>query len=153
MSQVCTNHVEIIRDHVQKLAENGTIRPSNSEWAANCVVVKKKDGGHRVCIDYRDLNAVTLNPDSYLIPRIDDTLDAPGGAKYFCTLDLIWGYHAIELTEESKPKTAFHAPYCNPSQWEYNYMPFGLVRAPRTFQTYDGQSHTRTGVSNGVMLY
>ena len=127
-------HVEIIREHVQKLAQNGTIRPSNSEWAANCVVVKKKDGGHRVCIDYRDLNAVTLNPDSYLIPRIDDTLDALGGAKYFCTLDLIWGYHAVELTEESKPKTAFHAPYCNPSQWEYNYMPFGLVRAPRTFQ-------------------
>ena len=127
-------HVDIIREHVQKLAANGTIRPSNSEWAANCVVVKKKDGGHRVCIDYRDLNAVTLNPDSYLIPRIDDTLDALGGAKYFCTLDLIWGYHAIELTEESKPKTAFHAPYCNPSQWEYNYMPFGLVRAPRTFQ-------------------
>jgi hypothetical protein len=69
------SHVEIIRDHVKKLAETGTIRPSNSEWAANCVVVRKKDGGHRVCIDYRDLNAVTLNPDSYLIPRIDDTLD------------------------------------------------------------------------------
>ena len=127
-------HVEVIRDHVQKLASNGTIRPSNSEWAANCVVVRKKDGNFRVCIDYRDLNAVTLNPDSYLIPRIDDTLDALGGAKYFCTLDLIWGYHAVELTEESKAKTAFHAPYCNPSQWEYNYMPFGLVRAPRTFQ-------------------
>ena len=128
------SHVDIIREQVKKLAANDTIRPSNSEWAANCVVVKKKDSGYRVCIDYRGLNAVTKNPDSYLLPRIDDTLDALHGAKYFCTLDLIWGYHAVELTEESKSKTAFHAPYCNPSQWEYNYMPFGLVRAPRTFQ-------------------
>ena len=128
------SHIDVIREQVKKLAANDTIRPSNSEWASNCVVVGKKDGGYRVCIDYRGLNAVTVNPDSYLLPRIDDTLDALHGAKYFCTLDLIWGYHAVQLTEESKHKTAFHAPYCNPSQWEYNYMPFGLVRAPRTFQ-------------------
>ena len=87
-----------------------------------------------MCIDYRGLNAVTVNPDSYLLPRIDDILDALEGAKYFCTLDLIQGYHQVEIEENSKHKTAFHAPYCNPSQWEYNYMPFGLVRAPRTFQ-------------------
>jgi hypothetical protein len=87
-----------------------------------------------MCIDYRGLNAVTMNPDSYLLPRIDDTLDALSGARYFCTLDLCQGYHHVEMDELSKSKTAFHAPHCNPSQWEYNYMPFGLVRAPRTFQ-------------------
>jgi hypothetical protein len=130
----CRAHIDVIREQVKKLSANGTIRPSTSEWAANPVVVDKKTGDKRMCMDYRGLNAVTLNPDSYLLPRIDDTLDALSGAKYFCTLDLIQGYHHVQLTEDSKPKTAFHAPYCNPSQWEYNYMPFGLVRAPRTFQ-------------------
>jgi hypothetical protein len=132
-------HVKVIRDQIRKLSEAGIIRPSNSNWAANPVVVDKKPDANgqiekRMCIDYRGLNAATINPDSYLLPRIDDTLDALYKAKYFCTLDLTQGYHQVELAEESKHKTAFHAPYCNPSQWEYNYMPFGLVRAPRTFQ-------------------
>ena len=87
-----------------------------------------------MCIDYRKLNAKTLNPDSYMLPRIDDTLDALNRAKFFCTLDIQQGYHNVELTESAKAKTAFHAPFCNPSHWEYVYMPFGLVRAPRTFQ-------------------
>ena len=123
--------MKAIQDYVKCHSASGTIRPSKSNWGANCVVVKKKSGEDRVCIDYRDLNAVTLNPDSYLLPRIDDTLDALSQAKYFCTLDLIQG---VELEEESKEKTAFYAPHCNPSLWEYNYMPFGLVKAPRTFQ-------------------
>ena len=67
-------------------------------------------------LHYRGLNGVTVNPDSYMLPRIDDTLDALAGAKLFCTLDLIQGYHQVELEEGSKHKTAFHAPYCNPSQ-------------------------------------
>ena len=87
-----------------------------------------------MCIDYRDLNRKTLNPDTYMLPRIDDTLDALSRAKYFCTLDILQGYHNVELADSAKEKTAFHAPYCNPSHWEYVYMPFGLVRAPRTFQ-------------------
>ena len=110
------------------------IRPSTSEWASNVVLVKKKDTSWRMCIDYRKLNAKTLNPDSYMLPRIDDTLDALNRAKFFCTLDIQQGYHNVELTESAKAKTAFHAPFCNPSHWEYVYMPFGLVRAPRTFQ-------------------
>ena len=130
----CRAHIEIIRDTIKKQEASGIIRPSNSNWAANPVVVKKKSGEDRVCIDYRGLNGVTVNPDSYMLPRIDDTLDALAGSNFFCTLDLIQGYHQVELEEESKHKTAFHAPYCNPTQWEYNYMPFGLVKAPRTFQ-------------------
>ena len=69
-----------------------------------------------------------------MLPRIDDTIDALSRARYFCTLDILQGYHNVELTERAKEKTAFHAPFCNPSHWEYVYMPFGLVRAPRTFQ-------------------
>ena len=72
-----------------------------------------------MCIDYRKLNAKTLNPDSYMLPRIDDTLDALNRAKFFCTLDIQQGYHNVELTESAKAKTAFHAPFCNPSHWEY----------------------------------
>ena len=125
---------EEIQKQIKNLQESGLIRPSESEWASNVVLVKKKDGAWRMCIDYRDLNIKTLNPDSYMLPRIDDTLDALSRAKYFCTLDILQGYHNVELTEEAKPKTAFHAPYCNPSHWEYVYMPFGLIRAPRTFQ-------------------
>ena len=130
----CKAHIKVIRDTIAKQHASGIIRPSNSNWASNPVIVKKKTGEYRVCIDYRGLNGVTVNPDSYMLPRIDDTLDALAGAKFFCTLDLTQGYHQVELEEGSKHKTAFHAPYCNPSQWEYNYMPFGLVKAPRTFQ-------------------
>ena len=125
---------EEIQKQIKNLQESGLIRPSESEWASNVVLVKKKDGAWRMCIDYRDLNLKTLNPDSYMLPRIDDTLDALSRAKYFCTLDILQGYHNVELTDRAKQKTAFHAPYCNPSHWEYVYMPFGLIRAPRTFQ-------------------
>ena len=96
--------------------------------------MKKKDGSYRMCIDYRELNAKTRNLDEYMLPRIDDTIDALSRARYFCTLDLIQGYHQVELEEEAKQKTAFIAPQCNPSQWEFNFMPFGLKGAPRTFQ-------------------
>ena len=68
------------------------------------------------------------------MPRIDDTLDALSGAKYFASLDLIQGYHQIELTENSKHKTAFIAPRCTPSHWEYNYIPFGIQGGPGTLQ-------------------
>ena len=87
----------------------------------------------RLCIDYRALNAKTKNPDTYSLPRIDDAINALANARYFSTLDLIQGYHQVELTERSKQKTAFHA-HVSPSHWEYVYMPFGLVGAPRTFQ-------------------
>ena len=123
-----------VKKQIQALQESGLIRPSTSEWASNVVLVKKKEGTWRMCIDYRDLNRKTLNPDTYMLPRIDDTLDALSRAKYFCTLDILQGYHNVELADSAKEKTAFHAPYCNPSHWEYVYMPFGLVRAPRTFQ-------------------
>ena len=123
-----------MKRQVETLHEKGIIRPSTSNWSSNVLLVKKKDNTWRMCIDYRDLNRKTKNVDPYMLPRIDDTLDQLGNAKYFCTLDLISGYHQVELTEESKPKTAFTTPRMNPSQWEYNCMPFGVQGGPATFQ-------------------
>ena len=116
------------------MAEKRIIRPSTPSWASSALLVNRKDGTYRMCIDYRELNAKTRNLDEYKLPGIDDTIDAPSRAKFFCTLDMIQGYHQVELEESAKPTTAFIAPQCNPNQWEFNYMPFGLNRASRTFQ-------------------
>ena len=123
-----------IREQVQKLAETGIIRPSTSNYASNVLLVRKKDGTWRLCIDYRELNSKTLNKDPYMIPRIDDTLDALSGAKLFCTLDLAQGYHQVEMTEESKAKTAFLTPHMTPNLWEFDCMPFGITGGPASFQ-------------------
>ena len=94
------------------------------------VLVRKKDGSVRFCLDYRKLNAVTVK-DSYPIPRIDESLDALGGAKWFSTIDLASGYWQVEMKEQDKPKTAF----CTQSGlWHLNVMPFGFACAPATFE-------------------
>ena len=141
---------EELKRQVGELAEKNIIRPSTSSWASNALLVRKKDGTYRMCIDYRELNAKTKNLDEYMLPRIDDTIDALSRAKFFCTLDLIQGYHQVELEETAKQKTAFIAPQCNPSLWEYNYMPFGLKGAPRTFQRM--MDHLLLGLDYKVAL-
>ena len=126
--------IPVLQEKIDALHEKNIIRPSRSDWASNVLLVRKKDGTWRLCIDYRELNAKTKSVDPYMLPRIDDTLDALARAKYFTTLDLIAGYHQIELTDEAKPKTAFVTPRITPSHWEYNYMPFGVQGGPSTFQ-------------------
>ena len=110
--------------------EAGVIRPSNSPWSSPTVLVRKKDGGLRWCIDYRRVNDVTVK-DAYPLPRIDSCLDQLSSAKLFSTLDLQSGYWQLELEEESKPITAFISKY---GLYEYNTLPFGLCGAPSTFQ-------------------
>ena len=78
--------VDAMREQVKELHEKGIIYPCDSPWAANVVMVKKKCGSWRMCVDYRDLNAVTINNNAYLLPRIDDTLDTLSGARYFLSL-------------------------------------------------------------------
>ena len=113
------------------MLEAGAIRSSNSPFSSNVVIVRKKDGTIRFCIDYRKLNLRTIK-DAYSIPRIDDTLHLLAGAKYFTKLDLISGYWQVELREEDKPKTAFKVwPL---GFYECNRMPFGLCNSPVTFQ-------------------
>ena len=121
-----------LEDELQKLLDIGCIEPSSSSFASGLVLLRKKDGGLRVCVDYRGINKKTI-PDCYPIPRIDDLIDTVGrcGGKIFSTLDLMKGYHHIKMTSESKEKTAFT---CHLGLFQYRRMPFGLTNAPATFQ-------------------
>ena len=94
---------------VSHLEKEGFIERSDSPWSAQTVLVKKKDGSWRMCVDYTKLNEKTVI-DAYPIPRIDDNLDALSGAKWFTTLDCNIAYHQVPLEEEDKPKTAFATP-------------------------------------------
>ncbi|CAI5671513.1 unnamed protein product [Oreochromis niloticus] len=99
-------------------------------WAAPVVMVRKKTGGWRPCVDYRRLNAVTRK-DSYPLPRIDDALDYIAGSSWFSSLDLRSGYWQVELAAEARPKTTFTI---GQGLWQFRVMPFGLCNAPATFE-------------------
>jgi len=122
------------REEVRKLIEDmlnrDIIQPSSSPWASPVVLVKKKDGSLRFCVDYRKLNSITQK-DAYPLPRIDDTLDTLAGSQWFSTLDLISGYWQVEVSEQDRKKTAFTT---HQGLYEFKVMPFGLCNAPATFQ-------------------
>jgi hypothetical protein len=120
-----------IDEHISKMHDLGVIRPSTSPWASPIVIVKKKDGTERFCIDYRKLNKVTVK-DVYPLPRIDDILFALGNTSYYTSLDLLSGYWQVEVAEKDKPKTAFTSYFGG--LWEFNVLPFGLCNAPSIFQ-------------------
>ena len=119
-----------VEDTVRQLSDQGLIEPSVSPWSSALVLVRKKDGSLRCCVDYRLLNAATIK-DAYPLPRIDDTLDALSGSRWFSTLDLKSGYHQVALAEADKSKTAFSA---GNNLWQWRVMPFGLSNAPATFE-------------------
>ena len=122
---------DILKNEVSRLEREGFIERSDSPWSAQTVLVKKKDGSWRMCVDYRKLNEKTVK-DAYPIPRIDDNLDALSGAKWFTTLDCNMAYHQVPMEEEDKPKTAFATPMGGLHQ--FTTMPFGLCNAGATFQ-------------------
>ena len=122
---------EEVRKHLKEMLDVGAIRRSNSPWASPVVLVRKKDGSLRFCIDLRKLNARTIK-DAYSLPRIEDALDSLNGACIFTSLDLKSGYWQVELDESSIPLTAFTVGPLG--FYECVRMPFGLTNAPATFQ-------------------
>lgn len=119
-----------VREHIQDLLRKGIIKESKSPYASPIVVVRKKDGSVRLCVDYRQLNSKTI-PDAYPLPRILETFDLLSGSKLFSTLDLASGYYQIAMHPKDQEKTAFTTPF---GLFEYTRMPFGLSGAPLTFQ-------------------
>ena len=119
-----------VRGLLQDLLAKGIIRKSASSYASPVVLVKKKDGTIRLCIDYRRLNSVTVK-DSFPLPRIEETLEALGGSRFFSSLDLAHGYFQVAMHENSIDKTAFRVPW---GLFSFNRLPQGLCNSPCTFQ-------------------
>ena len=120
-----------VRVHIQEMLDIGAIHKSHSPWASAVVLVCKKDGGLRFCIDLRKLNEQIIK-DAYSLPQIDETLDSLQGSQWFSSLDLKSGYWQVEMDEESKPLTAFTVGLLE--FYECKRMPFGLTNAPAMFQ-------------------
>lgn len=122
--------IEAVCKHLRELLDAGVIRESESPFSSPIVVVKKKNGDIRLCIDYRKLNLQTVK-NAYALPNLEESFSALTGSKWFSVLDLKSGYYQIEMNEEDKPKTAFVTPL---GFWEFNRMPQGVTNAPSTFQ-------------------
>ncbi|GFX91034.1 hypothetical protein TNCV_5106641 [Trichonephila clavipes] len=121
-----------VNKQINEWLEQGIVRPSSSEYASPIVLVRKKDGTTRLCVDYRKLNR-KLVKDRFLLPLIEDVLDKLQGAKVYTTLDLKNGFFHVDVNEDCKHLTSFVVP---DGQFEYNKVPFGLSTSPSVFQRY-----------------
>ncbi|GJT77610.1 putative reverse transcriptase domain-containing protein [Tanacetum coccineum] len=123
------SEMQELSDQLQELADRGFIRPSTSLWGAPVLFVKKKDGSFRMCIDYQELNKLTIK-NRYPLPRIDDLFDQLQGSSTYSKIDLRSGYHQLRVKNKDIPKTAFRIRY---RHYEFQVMPFGLTNAPAVF--------------------
>lgn len=129
-SRVPARLIPALKDEVKMMVDLGVIEPSSSEWCSPVVLVPKKDGTLRFCVDFSKLNSVSAF-DPYPMPRVDELIERLGKAKYLTTLDLCKGYWQVPLTETAKELTAFLVPS---GLYHFNVMPFGLHGAAATFQ-------------------
>nr|GFA89688.1 putative reverse transcriptase domain-containing protein [Tanacetum cinerariifolium] len=118
-----------LSEQLKELFGKGFIRPSSSPWGAPVLFVKKKDGAFRMCIDYRELNKLTVK-NRYPLPWIDDLFNKLQGSSVYSKNDLRSSYHQLRVREEDVPKTAFITRY---GHYEFQVMPFGLTNAPAVF--------------------
>jgi len=118
-----------LKKQLQELLDKGLIRPSVSPWGAPVLFVRKKDGSLQLCIDYREMNRVTVK-NKYPLPRIDGLFDQLAGVAVFSKIDLRTGYHQLKIKPEDVPKTAFRTRYGHD---EFLVLPFGLTNAPAYF--------------------
>ncbi|GJR78899.1 putative reverse transcriptase domain-containing protein [Tanacetum coccineum] len=121
--------IKELAEQLKELSDKGFIRPSSSPWGAPILFVKKKDGSFRMCIDYRELNKLTVK-NRYPLPRINDLFDQLQGSSIYSKIDLRSCYHQLRVREEDIPKTAFRTRY---GHYEFQVMPFGLTNAPAVF--------------------
>ncbi|GJV65511.1 putative reverse transcriptase domain-containing protein [Tanacetum coccineum] len=127
--RLAPSEMQELSNQLQELVDRGFIRPSTSPWGAPVLFVKKKDGYFRMCIDYRELNKLTVK-NRYPLPRIDDLFDQLQGSSVYLKIDLRLGYHQLRVRDEDIPKTAFRTRYVH---YEFQVMPFGLTNAPIVF--------------------
>ncbi|KAI3805555.1 hypothetical protein L1987_28049 [Smallanthus sonchifolius] len=127
--RLAPSKMQELASQLQELSDKGFIRPSHSPWGAPVLFVKKKDGSFRICIDYRELNKLTIK-NRYHLPRIYDLFDQLQGSTYFSKIDLRSGYHQLRVQEEDIPKTVFRTRY---DHYEFMVIPFGLTNAPAVF--------------------
>ena len=120
---------QILRQEVEKLLNMGIIQPSSSPYASPCILVPKPDGSHRLVVDYRKINEITV-PDAYPMPRIDELLDSVSSSAYVTKIDLLKGFYAVPLTPRAQQISAFVTPE---GLYEFLVMPFGMKNAPATF--------------------
>lgn len=139
--------IDELKEHIEMLLKAGIIEESVSPWSSPIVIVRKRSGELRLCVDYRKLNAKTVT-DGYRIPTIPELIDTIGGATWFATLDCLSGYHQVEIEEEHRERTAFTAGPLG--FYQYKRMPFGLKNAPPLFQRLMeralGDCHLRSAV-------
>nr|GFB67551.1 putative reverse transcriptase domain-containing protein [Tanacetum cinerariifolium] len=128
--RLAPTEMQELANQLKELQDKGFIRPSSSPWGAPVLFVKKKDGSFCMCIDYRELNKLTIK-NRYLLPRINDLFDQLQGSRYFSKIDLQSGYHQLRVREEDIPKTAFRTRY---GHFEFTVMPFGLTSAPGPYE-------------------
>ncbi|GJW01689.1 putative reverse transcriptase domain-containing protein [Tanacetum coccineum] len=127
--RLAPSELQDLSTQLQELSDKGFIRPSSSPWGAPVLFVKKKDGSFRMCIDYRELNKLTVK-NQYLLSRIDDLFDQLQGSSVYSKTDLRSGYHQLRVRDEDISKTAFRDRY---GHYEFQVMPFGLTNAPAVF--------------------